>query len=69
MIYRFYIQWLDDAESITYWEFDAPSEEIAWYIGQGKAFREDWTATDSKSWMEKFSPPDDDENRSQWETQ
>jgi len=53
--YRFYILWLDDEESLTYWEFDSPTEELAWSIGQGKAFREDWTATDSKSWLEIVS--------------
>jgi hypothetical protein len=55
MTYRFYIEWLDDPESSTYWEFDAPTEELAWSIGQGKAFREDWTATDSRSWLEIIS--------------
>jgi hypothetical protein len=50
--YRFSIQWLDEPDTLTSWEFYAPDAETATWIGRGKAFLEDWTATNSESSLE-----------------
>jgi len=53
--YRFTIRWMDEPDTETEWEYDAPDYETAVWIGRGKAFIEDWTSTNSTSYLEEIS--------------
>ena len=49
--YRFSLTWREDSGIKTSWEFEAPNEEIALLMGQGKAWKEDWRRIDSEGFL------------------